>query len=165
MISRTNHCRDERHEQDLLLFAHNGLPTPHRWLMEAHLRICPRCREERDRLLSVSRLMAGAVRADAGLPPWRPQAIPSGPSPARLRPSPRAAFTRPLPAWAIALVLALLLAGASVAAALVYGPPTPFLPMSEDTSPIDRDKASRMTTDPNDPNCITMPARPAPATH
>ncbi len=118
MISPTSHCRDERHEQNLLLFAHGGLPFPRRGLMTAHLRICPRCREERDRLLSVSVLMAGAVRADAGLALWRPPSVLS--SSDRPAAPGRVFVTRPLPAWAVVLVLALLLVGASVAAALAF---------------------------------------------
>lgn len=165
MISLTTPCRDERHEQNLLLFAHGGLSPLRRGLVEAHLRICPRCREERDRLLGVSGLIAGAVRAEAGLSSWRPPSVPVTSPATGSGAAGRGFFARPLPAWAIALVLALLLAGASVAATLVYGPPgAPFLPASEDAfSSIDRDKASRMTTDPNDPNCVT-PVRAAPAT-
>jgi len=171
MIFLTSHCRDERHEQDLLLFAHAaGLSPWRRWLMEAHLSVCPRCRDERDRLLVVSHLMAGAVRSDTSQPPWRPPIVRTVPAAmsavsfggrrhGAVRPG---VFTRPLPAWAVVLVLALLLAGASVAAALVYGPTGgAFLCTDDALSARERDALSRKAIDPANPDCEKPPVRAA----
>ena len=98
----------ERRDQDLLLLTHGELSGLRRPLLEAHLRRCPRCQEQRDRYAAASAAVAGALRGDA-LPAWRSRADqPAVTLPDSLR-------------WAIVAAVVLLL-GTATAAAVVWLP-------------------------------------------
>jgi hypothetical protein len=98
----------ERRDQDLLLLTHGELSGLRRPLLEAHLRRCPRCQEQRDRYAVASAAMAGVLRGDA-LPPWQSRAERP---PVVLSDSLR---------WAIVAAVVLLM-GTATAAAVVWLP-------------------------------------------
>lgn len=56
-------------DQNLLLLAHGELSFAHGTLLQAHLLLCPRCRQRVARFQNTSHVVAGAIRGP-GLPTW-----------------------------------------------------------------------------------------------
>jgi anti-sigma factor RsiW len=92
-------------DQDLLLLTHGELGAARRTFLEAHLRRCPRCREQRERFSILSRAAAGAIRG-SDLPAWTPS------------PRDRRAPASPVLRWSVAAALILVLALVTASAAL-----------------------------------------------
>ncbi len=106
-------CQDRK--QDLLLLAHGALSGPRRTLLDLHLRRCPYCQEQQKSYAVLSQALATAIRPDE-MPRWRPPAPPE-----------RSASAGRPTHWALAAVLALLVAIAA-AAGTVWVPDQPWCP-------------------------------------
>ena len=102
-------CSDR--EQDILLLHHGALSPFRRARLEAHLRGCPHCREQRERFSAVSGLIAGAIRS-GDLPAWQPAAAGRAPEYSSRGVRLGRLVTRP----ALVLSLAFLIATMSIAA-------------------------------------------------
>jgi hypothetical protein len=61
----------QRHEEGLLLLAHNAAGTLQRWRLKRHLKVCPECRARYDALQRTSLALAAGIRRDTDLPAWR----------------------------------------------------------------------------------------------
>jgi anti-sigma factor RsiW len=62
------HCTE--HDQDIFLLQHGELSPWRTFWVERHLKTCPHCQEKQAEFTRVSRLVAGAIRQDAGMAPF-----------------------------------------------------------------------------------------------
>lgn len=80
----------QRHEEGLLLLAHNAATPLQRWRLRRHLDTCPDCQARLQRLQRTSLALAEGIRRGGDLPAWRlpalsaalplrPQRLPSAP--------------------------------------------------------------------------------------
>lgn len=119
------HCTE--HDQDIFLLQHGELSPWRAFWVERHIKTCPHCQEKQAEFASVSRLIAGAIRQDAGMAPFLFRGeSPATPTLAPTTPehfSPRVARGfRPAFVAVVSLLAAMIVAGAYAYKALALAP-------------------------------------------
>ncbi|MBC8136917.1 MAG: zf-HC2 domain-containing protein [Fibrella sp.] len=119
------HCTE--HDQDIFLLQHGELSPWRAFWVERHLQSCPHCQEKQAEFSRVSRLVAGAIRQDAGMSPFlfrgeSPVAPTLAPiTPVHFTPTYRRPY-RPAFVAAVSLLAAMIAAGAYAYKAMALTP-------------------------------------------
>lgn len=116
------HCTE--HDQDIFLLQHGELSPWRTFWVERHIQSCPHCQEKQAEFSKVSRLIAGAIRQDAGMSPFQFRGEPplAPITPVHFTTAPRG--YRPAFIATVSVIAAMIAAGAYAYKAMALAPIT-----------------------------------------